>query len=108
MPGTDEPGRLPALARDAGQASPSRRSVLRGAAGAGAAGLAATVLGGTAFPAAADASTRDHAAAADDDHDAVVVHVRNARTGEIDVFRGTSHTRLHDRGLAAQLLRASR
>jgi hypothetical protein len=37
-----------------------------------------------------------------------VVHVRDAATGEIDVFRGTTHTRLHDRGLAAQLVRASK
>ena len=28
--------------------------------------------------------------------------------GEIDVFRGTTHTRLHDRDLAAHILRASR
>jgi hypothetical protein len=101
-------GRLP----DAETGGPSRRSMLRGAAGAGAAGLAATMLGGAAFPAAASASTAargrggDHAA--DDAGEAVVVHVRNAATGEIDVFRGTSHTRLHDRGLAAQLIRASK
>jgi hypothetical protein len=38
----------------------------------------------------------------------VIAHVRNARTGEIDVFRGTSQTRLHDPALAALLVRASR
>jgi len=36
------------------------------------------------------------------------VHVLDARSGEIDVFRGTSQTRLHDRELAARLVRASR
>jgi hypothetical protein len=37
-----------------------------------------------------------------------VVHVRDARSGEIDVFRGTSQTRLRDPELAARLVRASR
>jgi hypothetical protein len=36
-----------------------------------------------------------------------VVHVRDARTGELDVFRGTSQFRLQDRELAARLLRAA-
>ncbi len=35
------------------------------------------------------------------------MHVRDARSGEIDVFRGTSHTRVQDRELAARLVRAS-
>ncbi len=98
------------IAPDSEAARPSRRSVLRGAAGAGAAGLAATVLAGAAFPAAASASTggRDSAAAHEDPAGEIVAHVRNARTGEIDVYRGTTHIRLHDRGLAAQLIRASK
>jgi hypothetical protein len=37
----------------------------------------------------------------------VVVHVRDAATGEMDVFRGTSHTRVHDKELAARLVGAS-
>jgi len=40
--------------------------------------------------------------------DPVVLHVRDASTGEIDVFRGTTQTRLHDRDLAGRILRASR
>ena len=36
------------------------------------------------------------------------MHVRDARSGEIDVFRGTSHARVHDPELAARLMRASR
>jgi hypothetical protein len=35
-----------------------------------------------------------------------VVHLRDARTGELDVFRGTSQFRLRDRDLAARLLQA--
>ncbi len=91
---------------------PSRRSVLRGAAGAGAAGLAMTTLAGTAFagPALAASRDRDEAAAAADEHDGqdVVVHVRNVRSGEMDVYRGTSHVKVTDHALAARLARASR
>jgi hypothetical protein len=93
------------------QPGPSRRSVLWGAAGAGVAGLAATTLVGSALPAMAATSAPRDADAGDGDAagtDQIVVHVRNARSGEIDVFRGTSQTRLHDPELAARLVRASR
>jgi nitrous oxide reductase len=90
----------------------SRRSILRGAAGAGAAGIAATALAGTAMPAFAATSaaaqhTKDRAKDTDTS-DQIVVHVRDARSGEIDVFRGTSQSRLRDPELAARLVRASR
>jgi hypothetical protein len=94
----------------------SRRSVLRGAAGAGAAGLTVTVLAGaSAGPALAAASPggkrtgggrnapRDPDEGAGED---VIVHVRDARSGELDVFSGISHTRLRDPDLAARLVRA--
>lgn len=90
----------------------SRRSILRGAAGAGAAGIAATALAGTAMPAFAAASRPHHdpkdQAKDTDTSEQVVVHVRDARSGELDVFRGTSQTRLRDPELAARLVRASR
>jgi nitrous oxide reductase len=94
---------------------PSRRSVLRVAAGAGAAGIAATTLGGALT--AASAATRQRAAAdtstASTAHDVdsagdVVLHVRDAAAGDIDVFRGTTQIRLRDRDLAARVVRASR
>ena len=117
MPGQDDKSRLAAARTDAGredQRRPSRRSVLRGAAGAGVAGIAATALAGSAAPALAAAArpapaTRGTKAepADADTADQVVVHVRDARSGEIDVFRGTSQTRLHDPELAARLIRAS-
>jgi nitrous oxide reductase len=100
-----------------GQPSPrtvSRRSLLQGAAGAGAAGLAVTTLGAaglglTATAAHADttrqASTAPQAAASSDP---IVVHVRDTRTGDIEVFSGTSQTRLRDRDLAARIAAASR
>jgi hypothetical protein len=103
------------LAAAAGRPGMSRRAMLRGAAGAGAVGLAGTaLLGGPAAIAAAatkrPASQRhDPGATADagSSAESVVVHVRDLRTGEIDVFRGTSHTRIKDRDLASRLVRAS-
>ena len=90
----------------------SRRSVIRGAATAGAAGLAVTAFGGALSPAAA-ASTRasgSTAASADEvkaPAGPIVVHVRNAKSGDIEVFSGTSQTRLRDQDLAARIARVT-
>ena len=96
----------------------SRRSVLRTAAGAGiAAGvlaaasvpaLAATTRGAADHAAADHGSTATHHEAGHDTGEPIVAHVRDAGTGEIDIFRGTSQTRVHDHALATLLLRASR
>ena len=91
----------------------SQRSVIRGAATAGAAGLAATAFGAALSPgglgqhpgrvqhrpAAADAEVKAPAGP-------IVVHVRNAKSGDIEVFSGTSQTRLRDKDLAARIARA--
>jgi nitrous oxide reductase len=95
----------------------SRRSLLQGAAAAGAAGLAVTALGAAVRPAAAAASTTSSApthgdlkAPAHGDLKApegpIVVHVRNAKSGDIEVFSGTSQTSLRDKDLAARIARA--
>jgi nitrous oxide reductase len=90
----------------------SRRSLLQGAATAGAAGLAATALSGAMSPAAAAttraASTTGTPAGGDVKAPAgpIVVHVRNAKSGDIEVFSGTSQTRLRDKDLAARIARA--
>jgi secreted PhoX family phosphatase len=95
----------------------SRRSLLQGAAAAGAAGLAVTALGAAVSPAVAAASTTSSASARGDlkasagsDMKAptgpVVVHVRNAKSGDIEVFSGTSQTSLRDKDLAARIVRA--
>lgn len=105
-----------------GQADPSRRALLRGAAGAGVAGVAASTLIGLpaaqalASPArsAASASGRGAAkqsaagqsAGGGESASDVVVHVRDARSGEMDIFSGTSLTRLNDPDLARRLMRA--
>jgi hypothetical protein len=90
----------------------SRRSLLQGAAAAGAASLAATAIGTAATPALA--ATR--APSAPDQPRAqgeaktpagpIMVHVRDARSGDIEVFSGTSQTRLRDKDLAARIARA--
>jgi hypothetical protein len=95
----------------------SRRQVLNGAASAGAVGLAVTLAGAPALAATRSASrkvavpasaapatgTADGPAA----DEAVVVHLRDLRTGQMDVYRGTSHVRVSDRELAAHLARIS-
>jgi hypothetical protein len=107
----------PAAADQERQADLSRRTVLRGAAGAGVAGLAVGALASAAVaPAwAATAGRRPdakHATGADGADRSVaardvVVHLRDARSGEMDIFSGTSQTRLRDPELAARLVRAA-
>jgi hypothetical protein len=36
----------------------------------------------------------------------IMVHVRDARSGDIELFSGTSQTRLRDKDLAARIARA--
>ena len=113
--------------RLAGQRAPvSRRAMLRTAAGASAASL---VAGGAfaALPAAAavrpsrsepSADRTGHSAASTPQDPAahpggeadgpLVIHVRDVRTGEMDIFAGTTRTQLRDPDLAARLARASR
>jgi nitrous oxide reductase len=87
----------------------SRRSLLQGAAVAGAAGLAVTALGAAVSTTAAAASTTSSAPAHGDltgHTEPIVVHVRNAKSGDIEVFSGTSQTTLRDKDLAARIARA--
>jgi hypothetical protein len=87
----------------------SRRSALRGGAAAGIAGAAIVATGAPALAAvAAPSRAAAHDSARNAAAEPIIAHVRNARTGEIDVFRGTTQTRLHDKALADLLLRASR
>lgn len=87
----------------------TRRSLLQGAATAGAAGLAATAMGAAASPALA-ATSKSSAPGQPQGHHAsdgpIVVHVRDARSGHIEVFSGTSQTRVQDKDLAARIARA--
>jgi hypothetical protein len=121
MPGNEQHegrGATPDSPGSPGTSPLSRRSLL-GAAGVGAAGLAAGALGGIAAAAPAAAATTPASRApgrgdsADGDQHAgsaghVVVHLRSGNGGELDVFSGTSHTRVHDPDLAARLRRTIR
>jgi hypothetical protein len=81
-----------------------RRSVLRGAAGVGALGLAAAAGAGSVVAAstpAAAATTANPAPARGDTP--VVVYLRDASSGELEIFAGTSQARIHDAALAARL-----
>jgi hypothetical protein len=104
----------PAAAGIQPEAGPSRRAILWGAAGAGAAGLAAAAMARTApalaaaTPPAARTRLPDAPANAAPAGEPVVVHLRDVRSGEMDVFAGTSRTRLRDPELAARLARAAR
>ena len=90
----------------------SRRSLLQGAAAAGAAGLAATALGAAGPALAATAATTGSSPPAPDQAPGrapagpIMVHVRDTRSGDIEVFAGTSQTRLRDQELAARIARA--
>jgi hypothetical protein len=84
----------------------SRRSLLQGAATAGAAGLAVTAIGAAASPAFAATSQPSTTDKPVTHAGPIVVHVRDAKTGDIEVFSGTSETKLRDKDLAARIARA--
>jgi predicted nicotinamide N-methyase len=89
----------------------SRRSVLQGAAAAGLAATAVTALGAAASTAAASTANAStiNASAAKTSADAaapttsLVVHVRDIKSGDIEVFSGTSQFRVRNRALARQI-----
>ncbi|MGH3152400.1 MAG: hypothetical protein ACRDOB_16970 [Streptosporangiaceae bacterium] len=86
----------------------SRRSVLAGAATAGAASLAVTAIGASAIGATASPALAATNAHSDPNVPSgpIVVHVRDAKSGDIEVFSGTSQTQLRDKDLAARIARA--
>jgi nitrous oxide reductase len=86
----------------------SRRSLLQGAATAGAAGLAVTALGAAATPAFAATSKESEHSAAQLPDGPITVHVRDVKTGDMEIFAGTREIRLRDKDLAARIARAIR
>jgi len=92
----------------------SRRSMLRGAAGAGAVGLAVAAGAGTAFaatrpgalarPAEAGKAVTADAAAEKTSGEPIVVYVRDTAAGDYEVFHGTRQIRGRNPGLVAQLV----
>lgn len=61
-----------------------------------------------ATPAVAAPAQADQHNQVADNADPVVAHVKDARTGEIDLFVGTRHVRVVDQQLAARLSNAAR
>jgi hypothetical protein len=94
----------------AGRPAPSlsRRSLLRGAAGVGAVSVAAAAGAGTIFAGAGSAHAATETPAGRGAHPAgdepIVAYLRDAATGEFEVFHGTRLVRVRDRKLAVQLL----
>jgi hypothetical protein len=88
----------------------SRRGLLRTAGGIGIAGVTAGLLAdGTASVAAAattDAASDRHVPAAASSP--LVAHVHDAGTGEVDLFTGEEHVRVHNPALARALAQAAR
>ena len=100
---------------EAGERRLSRRSLLRGAATAGAAGIAVTAIGaaGPALAATSGPQAAKHSPGQSPGQSPgrapagpIMVHVRDTRSGDIEVFAGTSQTRLRDKDLAARIARA--
>jgi hypothetical protein len=98
----------------------SRRTMVQGAAAVAAAGTATLVLAGTAQAATAHPAhsepQADLAAAGTGtaigsegaSGDGLVVHVRDVRTGDLDVYSGESHTAVRDPKLAKLLAALAR
>ncbi|MDG4802816.1 hypothetical protein [Micromonospora sp. WMMD980] len=77
----------------------TRRQTLTAAASATLGAAALAVPGLSAAQNAPSASRRD---------EPIVVHLRDAATGTMDIFVGTTRVEVRDRGLADRLVRAAR
>lgn len=87
--------------------STTRRTMLKGAAATGLTAATAGVVADLLLAGPASAATDTSGATSTDAGD-LVAHVRNASSGEIDVYVGTRHVSVRDRSLAAHLARAAR
>jgi hypothetical protein len=95
-------------AAPAAHAGLSRRGLMRRAGGIGIAGVTAGLLIDTTAGAASAATTStapagDAAAVSSP----LVAHVHDAKTGEVDLFTGEQHVRVHDPALARALAQAA-
>ena len=93
-------------AQSAAKSALSRRGLLRGAGAIGIAGVTAGMIVGTAGGASAattnTATTSDAAASAP-----LIAHVHDAKTGEVDLYTGEQHVRVHNPALARALTQAA-
>jgi hypothetical protein len=86
----------------------SRRTVLRTGAAAGVGGIAAGALGVAAAESVSSGTSESAAAAATNGQGPIVVHVRNARTGELDIFTSSGVLHLRDTGITSRINSALR
>ena len=100
--------RLRAARRKAGQLdndqAVSRRGMLKGAAGAG---LVAASAGGVVAASSGTAAAGTPLLAGAGGQQ-IVAHVRDVRSGEIEVFVGSRQVTIHDREVAVRLANAAR
>ncbi|MBV9795077.1 MAG: hypothetical protein JO016_14200 [Actinobacteria bacterium] len=100
------------LAASAAKAGLSRRGLMRRAGGIGIVGVTAGLLIDTTAASAATTGTTA-ASAPSAGHTAatastpLVAHVHDAKTGEVDLFTGERHVRVHDPALARALAQAA-
>jgi TAT (twin-arginine translocation) pathway signal sequence len=80
----------------------TRRTMLKGAAATGLTAATAGVVADILF--ASPANAADSSTGEGD----LVAHVRDARSGDIDLYVGTRHVSVRDRSLATHLARAAR
>ena len=97
------------LAAPAAKAGLSRRGLMRRAGGIGIAGVTAGLLLDTTAGAASAAttSTAPASSAPGAASAPLVAHVHDAKTGEVDLFTGEQHVRVHDPALARALAQAA-
>ncbi|HEY2280844.1 MAG TPA: hypothetical protein VGI00_21005 [Streptosporangiaceae bacterium] len=98
------------LSEPAAKARMSRRGLLRGAGGIGIAGVAAGMLIDTTAASAATTSSApagDASASSAAASTPLVAHVHDAQTGEVDLFTGEQHVRVHNPALARALAQAA-
>jgi hypothetical protein len=91
------------------QASLSRRSVLRRGAVAGAVGLAVAAGGGGTAAALLSSQPKGHAAPvadadAADGSGPIVIYIADPRSGEMEIFAGTSKTRQTNHAMASMVV----
>jgi hypothetical protein len=79
--------------------------MLKGAAAAGVGVATAGVVADILFAGPASAATESHTGSDSSD---LVAHVRNVRSGHIDLYVGTRQVSVQDRALASRLARAAK
>jgi hypothetical protein len=94
-------------AQPAAKSGVSRRGLLRSAGGIGIAGVAAGMLIDTTGAMASAATTPAASHTPASAHTPLVAHVHDARTGEVDLYSGEEHVRVHNPALARALAQAA-